>query len=81
MAEASEHYRAKRFDDAVAALDKAAGVAFAGSPASVRDWIAHSRAEAGIDYMAAELVFGDLTTDEALQCAELFGREVMPAFA
>ncbi|MBO9574519.1 MAG: LLM class flavin-dependent oxidoreductase [Sphingobium sp.] len=59
---------------------QAAGVAFAGAPASVRDWIAHSRDEAGINYIAAELVFGDLTTDEALQCIELFGREVLPAF-
>lgn len=60
---------------------QAFGVAFAGSPASVRDWIAATRDEAGINYLAAELVFGDLDPDEALQCVELFGREVMPAFA
>jgi alkanesulfonate monooxygenase SsuD/methylene tetrahydromethanopterin reductase-like flavin-dependent oxidoreductase (luciferase family) len=60
---------------------RAFGIAFAGSPASVRDWIASTRDEAGINYLAAELVFGDLNPDEALQCVELFGREVMPAFA
>jgi len=60
---------------------QALGVAFAGSPASVRDWIARTRDEAGINYLAAELVFGDLSAEEALQSVELFGREVMPAFA
>jgi alkanesulfonate monooxygenase SsuD/methylene tetrahydromethanopterin reductase-like flavin-dependent oxidoreductase (luciferase family) len=60
---------------------QAFGVAFAGSPASVRDWIASTRDEAGINYLAVELVFGDLNPEEALQCVELFGREVMPAFA
>lgn len=60
---------------------QASGVAFAGSPASVRDWIARTREEAGINYLAAELVFGDLSSEEALQSVELFGREVIPAFA
>jgi alkanesulfonate monooxygenase SsuD/methylene tetrahydromethanopterin reductase-like flavin-dependent oxidoreductase (luciferase family) len=60
---------------------QAFGVAFAGSPASVRDWIAATRDETGINYLAAELVFGDLNPEEALQCVELFGREVMPAFS
>jgi alkanesulfonate monooxygenase SsuD/methylene tetrahydromethanopterin reductase-like flavin-dependent oxidoreductase (luciferase family) len=62
------------------AAAQAAGMAFAGSPASVRHWIAISQAGAGIDYMAVELVFGDQSTEEAEQCVELFGREVMPAF-
>jgi alkanesulfonate monooxygenase SsuD/methylene tetrahydromethanopterin reductase-like flavin-dependent oxidoreductase (luciferase family) len=60
---------------------QAFGVAFAGSPASVRDWIAATRDEVGIDYLAAELVFGDMSHEEALQGIELFGRDVMPAFA
>lgn len=60
---------------------QAFGIAFAGSPASVRDWIAATRDEAGINYLAAELVFGDMSHEEALQGVELFGLEVMPAFA
>ena len=56
------------------------GMAFAGSPASVRDWVARTREAAGVDYLVAELVFGDQSEAEATQCVELFGREVMPAF-
>jgi alkanesulfonate monooxygenase SsuD/methylene tetrahydromethanopterin reductase-like flavin-dependent oxidoreductase (luciferase family) len=56
------------------------GFAFAGSPESVRAWIARNRDEAGINYLAAELTFGDMTTEEATRCIELFGREVIPAF-
>lgn len=57
-----------------------AGMAFAGSPASVRDWVARSRDTAGIDYMALEIGFGDLTEEEIAQSAELFAKEVMPEF-
>ena len=57
------------------------GLAFAGSPASVRDWVASAHDEAGITYMALEIAFGDITEAEAAQSAELFAREVMPAFA
>jgi alkanesulfonate monooxygenase SsuD/methylene tetrahydromethanopterin reductase-like flavin-dependent oxidoreductase (luciferase family) len=63
------------------AAARAAGMAFAGSPASVRDWVAATRDAAGIDYLLVEPVFGDMSHDEALQGVELFGREVMPAFA
>ena len=56
------------------------GLAFAGSPASVSDWVARARDEAGITYMALEIAFGDITEAEAGQSAELFAREVMPAF-
>lgn len=57
------------------------GMAFAGSPSSVRDWVARSRDDAGIDYMALEIGFGDLSEDEIAQSAELFAAEVMPEFA
>jgi len=57
------------------------GMAFGGSPASVRDWLARSRDVAGIDYMALEIGFGDLAEAEIAQTAELFAREVMPEFA
>ena len=56
------------------------GMAFAGSPASTRDWVARSRDTAGIDYMALEIGFGDLTEGEIAQTAQLFAREVMPEF-
>ncbi|HTM95978.1 MAG TPA: LLM class flavin-dependent oxidoreductase [Croceibacterium sp.] len=58
----------------------AAGLAFAGSPASVRDFIARSRDEAGANYLALELAFGDISEVEAAQSAELFAREVAPHF-
>jgi alkanesulfonate monooxygenase SsuD/methylene tetrahydromethanopterin reductase-like flavin-dependent oxidoreductase (luciferase family) len=57
------------------------GLAFAGSPASVRDFLARARDEAGISYMALEIAFGDITEEEAGRSAELFATEVMPAFA
>jgi alkanesulfonate monooxygenase SsuD/methylene tetrahydromethanopterin reductase-like flavin-dependent oxidoreductase (luciferase family) len=57
------------------------GMAFAGSPASVRDWVARSRDVAGIDYMALEIGFGDLAEAEIAQTAELFATDVMPEFA
>ena len=57
------------------------GLAFAGSPASVRDWVAKARDEAGITYMALEIAFGDISEAEAGQSAELFMQEVAPRFA
>ena len=57
------------------------GLAFAGSPASVRDFVERARTEAGSTYLALELAFGDIAEEEAGQSAELFAREVMPAFA
>ncbi len=62
------------------AAARAVGMAFAGSPASVRDWVARTREAAGIDYLLVEQVFGDMTHEEALMGVELFGRDVMPAF-
>ncbi len=56
------------------------GLAFAGSPASVRDFVARARDEAGANYLALEVAFGDISEQEAGQTAELFAREVMPAF-
>jgi alkanesulfonate monooxygenase SsuD/methylene tetrahydromethanopterin reductase-like flavin-dependent oxidoreductase (luciferase family) len=56
------------------------GLAFAGSPAAVRDWVARARDEAGITYMALEIAFGDISEAEAAQTAELFAREVAPQF-
>jgi alkanesulfonate monooxygenase SsuD/methylene tetrahydromethanopterin reductase-like flavin-dependent oxidoreductase (luciferase family) len=59
----------------------AAGLAFAGSPDAVRQFVERARDEAGSNYLALELAFGDITEAEAGQSAELFAREVAPHFA
>jgi alkanesulfonate monooxygenase SsuD/methylene tetrahydromethanopterin reductase-like flavin-dependent oxidoreductase (luciferase family) len=56
------------------------GLAFAGSPASVRDFVGRARDEAGANYLALEVAFGDISEAEAAQTATLFANEVMPAF-
>jgi alkanesulfonate monooxygenase SsuD/methylene tetrahydromethanopterin reductase-like flavin-dependent oxidoreductase (luciferase family) len=56
------------------------GLAFAGSPASVRDFVARARDEAAANYLALEVAFGDISEAEAGQTATLFANEVMPAF-
>jgi alkanesulfonate monooxygenase SsuD/methylene tetrahydromethanopterin reductase-like flavin-dependent oxidoreductase (luciferase family) len=56
------------------------GLAFAGSPASVRDFVGRAKDEAGANYLALELAFGDISESEAAQTAALFANEVMPAF-
>lgn len=56
------------------------GLAFAGSPGSVRDFVARARDEAGANYLALEIAFGDISEEEAGQTAQLFAEEVMPAF-
>jgi alkanesulfonate monooxygenase SsuD/methylene tetrahydromethanopterin reductase-like flavin-dependent oxidoreductase (luciferase family) len=59
----------------------AVGHFYAGDPAGARDWVARHRDIAGINYMALETCFGDMTKEEALQSAELLATEVMPHFA
>jgi alkanesulfonate monooxygenase SsuD/methylene tetrahydromethanopterin reductase-like flavin-dependent oxidoreductase (luciferase family) len=65
----------KSFDE-LAAL----GVAVAGSPATVREFIAADIEATAANYWTPWLAFGDLTTGEALHSVDLFTREVMPAF-
>jgi len=57
-----------------------AGHFYAGDTAGAREWVAHHRDVGGINYMALETCFGDMTKDEALQSAELLANEVMPHF-
>ncbi len=59
----------------------AAGHFYAGDPAGAREWVARHRDIGGINYMALETCFGDMTKEEALQSAELLATEVMPHFA
>jgi hypothetical protein len=53
----------------------------AGSPETVRRWIADEIAFSGCNYFVPQIVFGAMTLPEALRSVELFGKEIMPAFA
>jgi alkanesulfonate monooxygenase SsuD/methylene tetrahydromethanopterin reductase-like flavin-dependent oxidoreductase (luciferase family) len=57
------------------------GDAVAGTPATVRDFIAHEIAETGVNYYVCDFAFGTISHEDALRSTELFAREVMPAFA
>jgi len=59
----------------------ALGHGIAGSPATVRDYLATLEEEAGVNYVLGQMIFGDMTFDEAASSLRLFGGEVMPAFA
>jgi alkanesulfonate monooxygenase SsuD/methylene tetrahydromethanopterin reductase-like flavin-dependent oxidoreductase (luciferase family) len=54
--------------------------AVAGSPQTVRDFIAAEIEATGPNYFVPWLAFGDMTLDEALHSVDLFAREVMPGF-
>jgi alkanesulfonate monooxygenase SsuD/methylene tetrahydromethanopterin reductase-like flavin-dependent oxidoreductase (luciferase family) len=54
--------------------------AIAGSPQTVRDFIAAEIEETSPNYFVPWLAFGDMTVEEALDSVDLFAREVMPAF-
>jgi len=53
----------------------------AGSPQTVRDFVAAEIAASGSNYLLSWFAFGDMTLDEQLTSFDLFAREVMPAFA
>jgi len=53
----------------------------AGSPRTVRDFIAADIAGTGANYIVSWFAFGDMSVDESLRSVELFSQEVMPAFA
>ena len=57
------------------------GQAIAGSPETVRAFLASQIKECGANYIVGQFCFGDLKLDEMLRSVELFAREVMPAFA
>jgi hypothetical protein len=59
----------------------ALGNGIAGSPGTVRDFIAAERDATGINYFVAWLAFGDMAPEESLRSLELLQRFVMPAFA
>jgi alkanesulfonate monooxygenase SsuD/methylene tetrahydromethanopterin reductase-like flavin-dependent oxidoreductase (luciferase family) len=53
----------------------------AGSPKTVRDFVAAETEASGSNYLLSWFAFGDMTLGEGLASFELFAREVMPAFA
>jgi len=59
----------------------AKGNGIAGSPDTVRKYVADEARETGINYLVSWLAFGDMTLEESLHSTELLAREVMPAFA
>jgi alkanesulfonate monooxygenase SsuD/methylene tetrahydromethanopterin reductase-like flavin-dependent oxidoreductase (luciferase family) len=52
----------------------------AGSPDTVRRWIAEQIAVNDCNYFVPQLAFGDMTLKEALRAIELISKEIMPAF-
>ncbi len=59
---------------------QAMGNGFAGSPQSVKRFVAEELEVSGVNYMAFWMAFGDLTLDESLRSVALFRDEVMPVF-
>jgi alkanesulfonate monooxygenase SsuD/methylene tetrahydromethanopterin reductase-like flavin-dependent oxidoreductase (luciferase family) len=57
------------------------GDAVAGSPDTVRRFVEHEVAATGVNYYVCDFAFGTISHDDALHSAELFAKEVMPAFA
>jgi hypothetical protein len=47
----------------------------------VRAYVAREAAGAPFSYFMAQLAFGDMTVAQVRRSAQLFGAEVMPAFA
>ena len=60
---------------------EAIGHGIAGSPSTVRDYVARLHEESGVNYVLAQMMFGDLSYEEAATSVQLFAREVAPAFA
>jgi alkanesulfonate monooxygenase SsuD/methylene tetrahydromethanopterin reductase-like flavin-dependent oxidoreductase (luciferase family) len=61
------------FDEALAGR-----LIIAGSPKTVRDMLASFIDEAGINYLACRVAFGDLTFDQSLHSLELLTGQVLP---
>jgi alkanesulfonate monooxygenase SsuD/methylene tetrahydromethanopterin reductase-like flavin-dependent oxidoreductase (luciferase family) len=55
------------------------GQAIAGSPETVRAFLAAQIEECGVNYLVGQFCFGDLALDEMLHSVDLFSEHVMPA--
>ena len=62
--------------DALAAMHT--GVA--GSPETVRRYIAETVERTGVNYFVGDMIFGSLPYEVAAHSVDLFAKEVMPAF-
>jgi len=68
------------YPESFAAL-AAIGHGVAGSPATVRDYVARLQEETGVNYLLCQMVFGDMPVESTRHSLTLFAREVMPRFA
>jgi hypothetical protein len=68
------HPRPTDFDGVIGS-----GQGIAGSPETVRRFLAAQVKETGANYIVGQFAFGDLSLDEGLRSVELFAGEVMPA--
>ncbi|MGH6790393.1 MAG: LLM class flavin-dependent oxidoreductase [Pseudolabrys sp.] len=57
------------------------GHGIAGSPATVRDYMAQLQRDTGVNYVLCQMIFGDMSDEEAATSLQLFSRQVMPTFA
>jgi alkanesulfonate monooxygenase SsuD/methylene tetrahydromethanopterin reductase-like flavin-dependent oxidoreductase (luciferase family) len=55
------------------------GVAIAGSPGTISEYVARMAGEAGASYFITQFSFGDLSQQEVLHSAGIFARAVLPA--
>lgn len=59
---------------------RAMGMGVAGTPETVRRYIAETAAATGITYFVADMAFGSIPFEAASRSVDLFAREVMPHF-
>jgi alkanesulfonate monooxygenase SsuD/methylene tetrahydromethanopterin reductase-like flavin-dependent oxidoreductase (luciferase family) len=52
----------------------------AGTPETVRKYIAATAEQTGITYFVSDMAFGSIPYADAARSVELFAKEVMPAF-
>jgi alkanesulfonate monooxygenase SsuD/methylene tetrahydromethanopterin reductase-like flavin-dependent oxidoreductase (luciferase family) len=57
------------------------GHGVAGSPETVRDYLANLQAETGVNTVLCQMIFGDMRFEDATRSIGLFSRKVMPAFS
>jgi len=57
------------------------GHGVAGSPATVRDYLVQLQRDSGVNYVLCQMIFGDMTFEEAAMSLRSFARDVMPAFS
>ena len=60
---------------------RAAGLIAAGSPKTVRDYLANFIDESGINYLAVRIAFGDLSLEQSLHSLDLLTEHVFPDLA